>query len=129
MIRTVLRLQPKDKDGQSLVRFYQQELVLERAVSRPGCLGAEIALPRDAEQAVLVTAVWESLAAYQGWVDDPWRQHSAGELSHLLVEDLPGTASGQIYEVAHSVMREAADAPRSTLSAELIPPAAKLPRS
>ena len=129
MIRTVLRLQPKDKGGQALVRFYQQELVLERAVSRPGCLGAEIALPRDAEQPVLVTAVWESLAAYQGWVNDPWRQNSASELSHLLAEDLPGTASGQIYEVAHSVMREAVDAPRSTLSGELIPPAARLPRS
>lgn len=103
MIRTVLYLRPKNNDAKALARFYQQELVLERALSKPGCISAEIALPHDAGDPVMVTAVWESPEAYQGWIDDPWRQHSAAELSRLLGEELAGTASGLLYEVAHAV--------------------------
>lgn len=116
VIRTILRLRPKDEGGQALARFYQQELILERAVSTPGCLAAEIALPRDADDVVVVTAVWETLEAYHGWVNDPWRQRSAAMLSPLLTEDLPGTTSAEIYEVAHAVTPETVDGLRATVS-------------
>jgi heme-degrading monooxygenase HmoA len=98
-VRSVLYLQPRDGDVQALVDYYRREDVFGRAMRQPGCLGCELQVPVDGDGPVLVTALWESPAAYEGWVANPWRQESAGALDALVEGGLgPGTR-GQVYEV------------------------------
>jgi heme-degrading monooxygenase HmoA len=100
MIRSVLYLRPVAGDASSVARFFEEERVLERAAAHPGFLGGELQLPLGRTGPALVTALWSSVADYQGWVADPWRASSAsraGEVFEAIEE--PG-GGGSIYEVA-----------------------------
>ena len=98
-IRSVLYLQPREGDAEALIDYYRREDVFGRAMRQPGCLACELQVPVDGDGAVLVTALWESAAAYDGWVANPWRQESAAQLDALVEGGLgPGTR-GKVYEV------------------------------
>ena len=98
-VRSVLYLEPRAGDVAALVDYYRREDVLGRAMRQPGCLGCELQVPRDGAGPVLVTALWESAAAYDGWVANPWRRESADALGALVEGGMgPGTR-GQVYEV------------------------------
>ncbi|MHB8470145.1 MAG: antibiotic biosynthesis monooxygenase family protein [Gaiellaceae bacterium] len=98
MIRSVLYLDPRGRDGNAIAEFYRRHRVLERACEQDGCLKAELQLPTSGTGAVLVTALWRDADAYQGWLDNPWRAASSDELAEL-VEDFDGTAKGELYEI------------------------------
>lgn len=102
-ILSVLYLYPKD-DAETLLRHFKHERILERAASKPGCLAAQFHVPLEVGEPVLVTALWESPNAYQGWVDDPWRQAAAGRLNALLEQQLVGHSRGLLYSIAHAVV-------------------------
>ena len=98
-VRSVLYLQPRDGDVEALIDYYRREDVFGRAMRQPGCLACELQVPVGGVGAVLITALWESAAAYDGWVANPWRQESAGQLDALVEGGLgPGTR-GEVYEV------------------------------
>jgi heme-degrading monooxygenase HmoA len=61
--------------------------VLSRASSQPGFRRAELNVPVDGSDEVLVTADWDSLEAYQGWLDTPVRAEIQAELGPLLAAD------------------------------------------
>lgn len=103
MIRSVLYLRPKDGDAQALVDAYRDHGILERSMQTAGAIAADIEVPVDPSEPVLVTALWDSPEAYQRWVDDPWRAQSAGLLNPYLDAELSKGIRGQLYEVGHAV--------------------------
>ena len=72
MIRSVLDLEPKDGDYDAVVEFFRREDVLGSALSQRGCLGGKLHVPTNGSGPILVTALWESADAYQGWVTTPF---------------------------------------------------------
>ncbi len=106
MVRSVLYVRPRSGNADAVVEYYRQQRVLETALEQPGCLAAEIQVPSDAEEPLLVTALWESGKAYQGWIDNPVRRAFAADLEGLVEEDLANVRGG-VYEVAHAVGAQA----------------------
>jgi quinol monooxygenase YgiN len=102
LVRSVLYVRPRSGKTDAVVEYYKEKRVLEAALEQQGCLGAEIQVPEDAEEPLLVTALWESGQAYQGWIDNPVRGTFAADLGELLDEDL-ASVKGGVYEVAHAV--------------------------
>ena len=99
MIRSVLYLEPKDGDYDAVVEYFRREDVLGRALSQRGCLGGELHVPTNGSGPILVTALWESEDAYQGWVASPVRMVTAEPLSRLLRSDLDASTRGDTYTV------------------------------
>ena len=99
MIRSVLYLEPKDGDYDAVVEFFRREDVLGRALSQRGCLGSELHVPTNGSGPILVTALWESEDAYQGWVANPVRAVTSEPLSRLLRSDLDASTRGETYTV------------------------------
>ena len=99
MIRSVLYLRPRGGDGPAVAEFYRRHRVLERATEQDGCLGAELQLPAQGGDEVLVTALWRDADAYQGWLDNPFRSANAEGLAEL-VDGFEDGTSGALYEVA-----------------------------
>jgi heme-degrading monooxygenase HmoA len=98
VIRSVLYLTPRDRDGGAVADFYRRHEVLERAVEQDGCLGAELQLPVDGPGDVLVTALWRDADAYQGWLDNPVRSANAQELAEILA-DFDDGPRGVLYAI------------------------------
>lgn len=99
MIRSVLYLEPKDGARDAVVEFYRREDVLGRALSQPGCLGAELQVPTSGSGPILVTALWQSEDAYQGWVSNPVRAAGAAPLARFLESDLDESTRGETYAI------------------------------
>jgi heme-degrading monooxygenase HmoA len=96
MIRSVLYL---SGDGGAIADFYRRHAVLERAAEQDGCLGAELQLPAASGGDVLVTALWRDAAAYEGWLENPFRSANAAELAQL-VDGFDEGMRGALYEIA-----------------------------
>ena len=95
----MLYLEPRGGDGRQIVDFYRRHRVLERACEQDGCLGAELQLPAGGEGPVLVTALWRDAAAYEGWIDNPFRSANAEELG-ALVDGFDRGVKAELYEIA-----------------------------
>ena len=52
---------------------------------------------------ILVTALWRDADAYQGWVDNPARAATAGDLSLLVDGELTEATRGELYDVVLAV--------------------------
>lgn len=107
LIRSVLYVHVKSGKAAAVVDYYRRERVLETALTQPGCLAADIHVPLEEGKPLLVTALWQSPEAYQGWLDNPVRRTFSGELDGLVDEDLADTG-GALYELAHAVTAEPA---------------------
>jgi hypothetical protein len=102
MVRSVLYLAPRGGDYEAVVEYYRRHDVLGRAASIDGCLGTELHVPTDQHGPLLVTALWESGAAYDRWLQDGFRRESGARLAELL-EDAPGPGvGGALFEVVIS---------------------------
>ena len=113
MIRSVLYLEPKDGDYGAVVELYRREDLLARALGQPGCLGSELHVPTSGSGPILVTALWQSEDAYQGWVMNPVRAAGAAPLARLLRGDLDESTRGETYTVVLTA-GEAGPAPTAT---------------
>jgi quinol monooxygenase YgiN len=80
----------------ALVEVFRRIDVPGHALQQTGCLSVEVHLPPDADGPILVTALWVDRDAYQGWLDNPWRESSAAELAPFLAEDTP---AGVVYDI------------------------------
>ena len=99
MIRSVLYVEPKDGDYDAVVEFYRREDVLGRALRQPGCLGSELQVPTSGSGPMLVTALWSSAEAYQGWVSSPVRGAGSAALAELVQGRLDESTRGETYTV------------------------------
>jgi quinol monooxygenase YgiN len=94
--RSVLFLHAKPGMRESLVEVFRRIDVPGHALQQAGCLSVEVHVPPDADGPILVTALWAHREAYQGWLDNPWREFSAAELAPFLAEDTP---AGVVYDI------------------------------
>jgi hypothetical protein len=104
-IRSVLLLQPRGGDTAALATFFREHDILGIAVRDGGAWSAEFHVPVGGGGPVMVTALWDSPAAYQGWRTHPMRE-TLGPALNQLVQDDPGLviASG-LYEIIISASR------------------------
>jgi heme-degrading monooxygenase HmoA len=103
VVRSVLYVRPRGGDHGSIVDFYRRHRILERAAEQDGCLATELQLPADGAGPILVTALWRDADAYQGWVDNPARAATAGDLSLLVDGELTEATRGELYDVVLAV--------------------------
>lgn len=104
MIRTVIYLSPKDGDTQALIDYFHSDKVLEHSAEIDGFIDAELFCPTVGTQ-IMVTATWDSEAAYQRWIDDPWRAASNEKISKLLEEAVGSQTRGASFESRHRVTK------------------------
>jgi quinol monooxygenase YgiN len=99
MVRSVLYLRPRRGDYEAVVDFYRRHDVLGRAASIDGCLATELHVPADQSGPLLVTALWESEAAYGRWLQDGFRRESGAQLAELLEDALEPGVGGALFDV------------------------------
>lgn len=112
LIRSILYLEARSDDYDSLVDHFRTAGILERSRQHPGCHGAEIAVPCAGQGPVVVTALWDSTSAYESWRDDPWRVNSAPGLNAHLAARSDDPPAGVLYRIVHegSLDNESSDA-------------------
>jgi quinol monooxygenase YgiN len=95
MVRSVLVLRARACCRDEVVALFDRLDVLRAASRVPGFLGAELQVPTDDSDELLVTATWESAAAYDAWLGSPVREQMRPALEQLLRE--PPTP--RVYEI------------------------------
>ena len=107
-VRSFLVLQPRGDDYVALLDFFRRHDVLGLAVRHAGAWAAELHVPLSGVGPVVVTAVWDDAAAYDGWRNHPVRATFNDDMERL-VESEPAAigVAGGVYAVAVSAAREA----------------------
>lgn len=83
MIRTLLELSAAPGRAADVCQTLEALGVLsEHARAQPGFLGGEVL--KGSDDLVVVIALWESVDAYQGWLDNPVRVGLVEALAPLL---------------------------------------------
>lgn len=95
-VRSVLYIQAKPGMQHHLIETFERIDVPGNAMKQDGCLSVELHKPEDPEAPILVTALWRDRAGYQGWLDNPWRAWSTGEIAPYIADE---PAAGAVYEV------------------------------
>jgi hypothetical protein len=101
MIRTVLLLRVQPDQVATVLDTYRTEGILEYSLEHSECLASELSVATDGSGEVLVTALWLDIAAYEGWLNNPWRGQSSTRLAEMLVNADVG--AGRTYRIVHSV--------------------------
>jgi quinol monooxygenase YgiN len=95
MVRSVLVLRARPGRRDDVVALFERLGVLREASAVPGFVDAELHVTDSDE--LLVTATWESAAAYDRWLESPVRERMRPALEDLLVEPpVP-----RVYELVH----------------------------
>lgn len=102
MIRTTLTLHAANGEIEPIVEYFLREQVLERSAQTPGFRSSELLQPVNGGP-LFVTAAWDNAAAYQRWLDNPWRAESNALLLPLLDEQLQSTITGTLYRLRHGI--------------------------
>jgi hypothetical protein len=107
-VRSVLVLQPRGGDYAALLEFFRLHDVLGLAVRHAGAWAAEVQVPVSGVGPVVVTAVWDDAAAYEGWRNHPVRANFNADMERLVeLEPAAILVGGGVYEVAVSAVRKA----------------------
>jgi heme-degrading monooxygenase HmoA len=85
--------------GDEVVALFARMGVLREASAVPGFVGAELQTAADGSDELLVTATWESAAAYDRWLESPVREQMRPALEQLLSER---PAAGRVYDVVQT---------------------------
>lgn len=88
-----LRAAPGRRDA--LIAYYRSAGVLEAS----GALAAEVLVPTDDEDTVVVTALWADADACTAWQNSPQRREFAHNMAPFV--DSAEAASTREYHVAH----------------------------
>jgi quinol monooxygenase YgiN len=99
MVRSVLALRAKPGRRDEVVALFERIGILREASAVPGFVSAEVQVAADAPDELLVTATWESAAAYEAWLASPVRGRMAPALETLLAEP-PGP--GRVYDIVQT---------------------------
>jgi quinol monooxygenase YgiN len=98
-VRSVLLLQPRNGDYAALVESFKRNDILGLAVREAGCLAAEVQVPLTGSGPLVVTALWHSAEAYDGWRNHPVRATFSDEMTRLTEAEAQPVGSG-LYRVA-----------------------------
>jgi heme-degrading monooxygenase HmoA len=98
-VRSILLLQPRGGDYAALLDFFRRHDILGLAVREAGCLGAEVQVPLSGTGPVVVTALWRSAEAYDGWRSHPVRATFAPDLQRLTEAEALPVGNG-LYRIA-----------------------------
>src|SRR5881409_2357184 len=100
-IRSFLILQPRNDDYAALVAFFEQKDVLGKAMRLAGAHACELHVPLSGTGPVVVTALWDSEAAYAVWRAHPIRDELSPGLAELIDDSnaVLSVTSG-LYQVA-----------------------------
>ena len=102
MTRSVLYFQILPGRRDEFVATFRRIEVLEHARKQAGFIRSELCVPIDGSDTVMVTAEWESPAAYQGWLDNPIRPLIQEQLGPLLAV----APEPQIFESVQEVRKD-----------------------
>jgi quinol monooxygenase YgiN len=94
MVRSVLVLHALPGRREDVTALFDRLQILREASAIPGFLGAELDASADDPDELLVTATWESGAAYGAWLESPVRERMRAPLEMLLAE----TPQPRVYE-------------------------------
>jgi quinol monooxygenase YgiN len=86
MVRSVLVLRALPGRRDDVTALFERLEILRQASAVPGFLGAELDAAADDPDELLVTAMWESGAAYDAWLESPVREQMRSPLEQLLAE-------------------------------------------
>ena len=98
-VRSCLFLQPRGGDYAAVVAFFEANDVLGTAVRDAGAWSAELHQPLAGHGPMLVTALWDSDAAYAGWLAHPARAALSPGMLELIQDDPAPTAGSGLYRV------------------------------
>src|SRR5262245_11212989 len=99
MVRSILALRAKPGRRDEVVALFARLGILREASAVSGFVSAELQIAADAPDELLVTATWESAAAYDGWLASPVRERMAPALEALLAEP---PAAGRVYDIVQT---------------------------
>ncbi len=100
MIRSILRLTPKQSDYDRLVAYYRENQILENVVRRGLCVSGELQVPAARTGPVVVSCLWNSVQAYEAWVQE--RGDGAAALIEILELRDGKVPPGEVLDVAIS---------------------------
>ncbi|MEU6540710.1 hypothetical protein [Streptomyces sp. NPDC047000] len=103
MIRTMLTLRVDPTRTREVLDYYREHDVLRYSLDHSAAVASEISVAADGSGEILVTALWPDENAYQGWIDNPWRESSNERLRELLRDAEVG--AGRIFEIDHDVRK------------------------
>ena len=98
MVRSVLILRARSGRRNDVVALYARLEILRQASAVPGFVGAELQVAADGSDELLVTATWDSAAAYDTWLQSPMRERIGPALQELLAEP----PVGRVYELVQT---------------------------
>ncbi|MGH2935809.1 MAG: antibiotic biosynthesis monooxygenase family protein [Gaiellaceae bacterium] len=100
MTRSVLVFALLPGQVDAFVETFTRLRVLERSSRMPGFRRGQLHVRVDGADEVLVTADWDSPAAYQGWLDNPEREGIGEQLAPFLAAD----PEPRVFEVIEDVV-------------------------
>ncbi len=102
MIRSILKLKPRQGETRALVRYFEEENIVGSALSVPGCLAVEVQTRLPDGGDVVVTALWSSIQSYEAWLSSQDRQRSGAGMLPLLADGGESIAPARLYRVEQS---------------------------
>jgi quinol monooxygenase YgiN len=99
VVRSVLHLRARSGRRDDVVALFARLEVLREASAVPGFVAAELQVAVDRSDELLVTATWESAAAYDVWLESPVRERMRPALEELLAEP----PAGRVYELVQTL--------------------------
>lgn len=91
-------LLPRRRDD--FLQTFGRLRVLETSSAQAGFRGAQLLVDVEDPDAALVTARWDSPAAYQGWLDNPVREEISEQLQPFCAEE----PQGRVFELVQDVV-------------------------
>jgi len=99
-VRSVLYLNPKNRDYEAILDFMATERVLELSRENGGYLGGSHNVPTSRQGPMLVLATWREEADYRRWLASPVRAGLTPKLLTLLADE---PVAGQTYTVVRDL--------------------------
>lgn len=102
MIRSILTLDLDPSRVDDVIDMYRREDILQYSLDHSDAVSSELSVATELPGKIMVTALWPDAAAYQAWLDNPWRRESAVRLGAILSG---AVGSGALFQVAQSVSK------------------------
>jgi quinol monooxygenase YgiN len=100
MTQSVLTFKLLPGKRQEFIDTFLRIEVLQQSSFQAGYLGGQLHFDVDDPEIAMVTAQWESPAAYQGWLDNPVRETIGEQLEPFFAEDPTGRVVKSVIDIA-----------------------------